>query len=125
MGVYDSLIKTADRLIDKYGMTVEWNKAEVESASEPGEPSSLTPGAEFQPRVAFFPPDGDTGRTLTALTGREAPQARQMGLLSGGCGFEVEHTDTVTKSGVKLPIIDFARIAPADIPVLFLVWFSE
>lgn len=116
MGVYDSLIKTGQKLIDKYGMTVDWVRPDLETG---------LPLASYTPRMAFFPPDGNTARTLTALTGREAPTAAQMGLLAGGYPFEAEATDEVTKSGVLLPIVAVSRIAPADITVLTLVWFSR
>lgn len=116
MGVYDSLIKTGQRLIAKYGMEIDWVKPDLDTG---------LPLASYKPRMAFFPPDGNTARTLTALTGREAPTAAQMGLLAGGYPFEAEQTDEVTKSGNLLPIVAVSRIAPAGETVLTLVWFRR
>jgi hypothetical protein len=123
MGVYDSQVATAKRLIAAKGAECTWRRT---TAAAGGDAWNPQPGAdqEWTVKLAFFSPR-DLGRGtsefIAALAGSEVPTSSEIGLMAGGLEFEPSADDVIERwDGVK-GIKSIDRLAPNGEAILYFV----
>ncbi len=106
-------------------MDVSWQKQPpADDVTVPGYPTEGDAPDPVTVKMAFFSPKdmgSGTNPFRALLENTEVPMGEQIGLLAGGLSFTPEKTDILVRAGETLPIIDIDLIAPANIPVLWLV----
>lgn len=125
---YERQIASARRMIEKAGMICQWRGAAAPDPEAP--PWRDGDGAEPDPvdvPVAFFAPSdvgkgGDIFRSFINAT--EVPESREVGLIPGDCGFDVNMSGTLYRDGEPLRIVRVDRLAPANVPIIYFAWIA-
>lgn len=124
MGVFDSSIALAKRLVAKYGEDCSWIPAGVQGGGVPGYPNTTSQPASIAVKIAWFNErDLSRGRKeiLALMPGMEVPANCEVGLLAGGLTFEPTMLDTVTHNGTECAITALDKLAPNGTPILYYI----
>lgn len=123
---HERQIKSAMRQIAKEGKFVTWRIVRDGAPADPLKP--WLPGASVNDdrvvKIAFFPTDLQTLKTLSFSKGSEIVKGCVMGFMAAS-GFEPNLKDIVIDKGRELRIIDIDTIAPAGIDILHIVIFQK
>lgn len=119
MGVYDSSIALAQRLIKAKGQACGWQKpAVVVTGGTPWNPeySEITPNP-IPCEIVFLMPNRYSHRMF--IEGTEVPEDAEIGLMKGNVSFEPKLTDTIIRNGKVLTIHKIGQLAPNGESVLY------
>lgn len=121
MTVYTNFIKTATRLIAKYGMPVRWSKDDL-TAVDPTKPwqGSENEPQDYLPIVCFVSASGNMFGMEKYKTQIDAGEISLFGLMAPQM-FEPDLADTVVRDNEVLSIKWIDTIKPADEVVLYIL----
>lgn len=128
MGVYDSAIATAKRLIAAKGEVVSW-----QPAADPTAAAEDTPWIQGEPTAAdarrvaivFLPIDRSNQQLIRALGGTELVTGNVYGLM-GAVDFPVEFDAVITRSdGSTVALVNADKLAPNGDVILWTLEFKE
>jgi hypothetical protein len=126
MSQYARTIKSAQRLIAKYGQDVIWRKPNV-SVPDPTKPWKSLDNAptDIPVKIVFVRPEGGLSNALYHLIkGTDAVTGAPKGLMAPINGFNPEITDRVIRNGSTLVIGSINVVAPASDAVLYIIEFA-
>jgi hypothetical protein len=117
MAIYDRQIKTAKRLISKYGVSVPvTNKRIVKNDLEPWKTTEVTETNTV--KICFLPLDSGTLKTLSMIPGTEVPKGAVLAYM-GAVTFDVDLTTTVVHEGKTWAMYYMDKLAPNGRPILY------
>lgn len=122
MGVYDRFVKSAKRIISKYGADCEWS---VESqAQDDDEPWNATeePSVKHPVKIALFPNDGSGMETLAKMLGADVTVGNTIGYMAN-VPFDVSDKDTIVNKadGKQMTINSIDKINPDGKKVILYI----
>lgn len=113
MANYDRFVKTAKRLIAKYGEVCNWVIEGQETDSDEPWKADNAPDVTHKVRIAMFPNDGSGLETLAKMLGADVTIGNVIGYMAN-VPFEVSDRDTIvrTAAGKTLSINSIDEINP-------------
>lgn len=120
---FDRQIKTAERLIAKYGQSVVWKQRTIlENDIEPWNPGA---GAETENNciICFLPVSRVQMETFHLMKGTEVSEVSVMGYMSQ-VPFKPAIGDTVVKDGEVLTVKNVNLLSPNGQKILYTILFS-
>ena len=128
--IYDRSIKTAKRLIKKYGQVVIWRKEPV--TTDTNQPWKSTAGTPLDTNVsiAFFRPGDSPFKELIAyMSNSDVLEGGVRGLMAAelmtdGSPLIPDASDKVIRNGIELEIESIDPLEPNGVPILFHIEFK-
>lgn len=123
MGIYDNAVKTAKRLIHRYGQSVTWRQpAATTPGNTPWKPTAAAPTDETV-KIVFLPKTGDSKELLRYLAGTEITIGSLQGLMPV-TDFEPDLNDVVLRDGKELRIKAITPLSPGGVIIFYTIEFD-
>lgn len=126
MSRYDRQIKSAARMIERYGQSVTWKQSPL-TVADPSQPWKTTQSAPVNTVVSMIFIRRGRGTGLAAalyrmIKGTDVPTGAPRALMAQ-VPFTPELTDTVDRDGVLMNIATIDPVAPSGIPIMYVIEF--
>lgn len=123
MGIYDNAVKTAKRLIHRYGQPVTWRQpAAVSNDATPWNPTAAAPTDE-PVKIVFLPKNNESQALLRYLAGTEITIGSLQGLMPV-VDFTPDLSDVVLRDGKELRIKAITPLSPGGVIIFYTIEFD-
>ncbi len=125
MGVYDTQIATAKRLIAAKGQLVTWRQlpTTLPDSDKPWQPSADMPN-DFDAKIVFITMNRMGRELLRFLSGTEVTTGTVRGLMAAS-SFEPSTKDVIFRDNKTLRIISIDPLCPNGETILYTIEFAE
>jgi len=115
MGIYDSKVALALRLIEKYGQSVIWQQLADGvplDPAKPWKPSEGTP-TEHTVSIAFLPREKENEKSSQYMKESEVPKGLLLGYM-GQVSFTPELKDVIVRGSIQYVVETIDTVEPND-----------